>query len=436
MAFVLTPQTKREIDQASSDAIKNEFSKLSSNFSVNKWVKDTNTLRLDTIEAIKNNTFTSDDMAEYIAASTITHLHDAWVFFGRGISALLNGDTVSARHMAYYSELRSAMSILATEGIAIFKTKHYYIDSSAQYHPLSQQKGTHEMLWAAVEYWSTLDKARMVLLNSIKPLGITLNDWLLSGGINALIHLSSDIYKRIGIDLQNLANDHNIRNRLSYRPSSIHVNNAFGTVENYKFVNEVWKKLEPGYKELDLAVLKQIIDVLTNSGNIEDKSLFVNQILQNTLFTEERKRELLNYLLASDTDTIISRAMNTNSTVEDAIGDANNHFDVFSRTLLLLRIATGANYELMQSASIDLDDFNFWWHDIFEKKSFIAEVDQELEQCSMQDLWNDINDIAIENVSHIMSASQINLHRVKEELSYSLLLFGETERAMLWGLSS
>lgn len=54
----------------------------------------------------------------------------------------------------------------------------------------------------------------------------------------------------------------------------------------------------------------------------------------------------------------------------------------------------------------------------------------------MQDLWNDINDIAIENVSHIMSASQINLHRVKEELSYSLLLFGETERAMLWGLSS
>ncbi len=436
MAFVLTSQTEGEITQASSSAIKNEFSKLTSNFSVNKWVKNTNALRSDTIEVIKNNNFTNDDMADYIAASTITHLHDAWVFFGRAINALLNGDTVSARHMAYYSELRSAMSILATEGIAIFNTKHYYIDSSAQCHPLSQQKGTHEMLWAVIEYWSTLDKARTVLLNSIKPLGITLNSWLLSGGINALIHLSSDIYKCIGIDLKNLANDHNIRNRLSYRPSSIHVNTPLGTVENYNFVNEVWKKLEPGYKELDLAVLKQTIDVLTSSGNIEDKSLFVNQILQNTSFAEGRKSELLNYLLAPDMDTIISRAMNTNTSVDSAIADANNHFDVFSRTLLLLRIATGANHELMRSASIDLDNLNFWWHDIFEKKSFIAEVDQELEQCSMQDLWNDINDVAIENVSKTMSDSQINLYRAKEDLSYSSLLFGETERAMLWGLSS
>lgn len=436
MPFALSDQTQCEIAQASRDAVKNEFSKLDIHFATGKWINSNNTLSLDTVNVIKNNNFTNDEMAEYIAASTITHLHDAWVFFGRSINALMCGDTVSARHMAYYSELRSAMSILATEGIGIFNNVHYYIDSNANCHKLTQTKGTHDMLWAVIEHWSTLDKARDLLLNCIKPQGEILENWLVNSGVTALNHLTSDIYQYIGIDLKNLAKDHNIRNRLSYRPSLIHVNNNINIIDNCQFVNKLWEKLEPGFNNLDISLLKRVIDLLDNKSIIDKDQSYIERLLNNISISQEHKNELIAYFISSNTDEIISKAMNTNSSVDNAVSDQNNHFDILSRSLILLRIATGANQKLMRDASIELDDLSFWWQDIFYNKNFFEETNTSLESSVIQDLWSDINDIAMKDTIEVISNHSENLHTLKEELSYAMVLFGETERAMLWGLSS
>lgn len=434
MAFALSRESEDGVLLASRTALTNEFSKLKTNFSLQKWLRDTNRLNHNTANIIEAETFSDDEMKEYIAASTITHLHDAWSFFGRSIIAILNGDTVSARHMAYYSELRSAMSILATEGIGIFSQYHYFIDADSNSIKLPQKAGTHKMVWAILDHWSKQEKAKNLLFNCIKPYNKTLEEWLSAGGFVALNHLSSDMFKSIGIDLQNLAKDHDIRDRLSYRPSAIHVNTHVDWQANYKFITNIWKHLEPGFHSLDLALLKQIIDLLDSTNNIEKNNQFINSLLEHMNIAEESKEGLSNYLLSSEVDDVIIKAINVNDTVDDAIADDCNHLDVISRAFLLLRIATGANNLLMQEASVDCSQLDFWWKNIFKSKNIPLE--NETDEFIMDDLWSDIEDIALADIEPWINGSIDDLDTMKRELSYATILLSEGERAMLWGLST
>lgn len=67
------------------------------------------------------------NLAQYIAASVALHSNDGWSYLGRSVACLLAGDTHRALHLAYYAELRAAMSLLASAGIGIFNNQHFIV---------------------------------------------------------------------------------------------------------------------------------------------------------------------------------------------------------------------------------------------------------------------------------------------------------------------
>ena len=79
----------------------------------------------------KAGTKEADQLAEYVAASSILHCADGWSYLGRAMAAQLRGDIGAARHLAYYGELRGAISLLAAQGIGIFSGIHAALRSRA-----------------------------------------------------------------------------------------------------------------------------------------------------------------------------------------------------------------------------------------------------------------------------------------------------------------
>jgi len=63
---------------------------------------------------------TDAQMISLVAACGPNHCLDGWSYLSRSVSALVARDGHSAKHMAYYAQLRAAMSMLAVSGVGIF----------------------------------------------------------------------------------------------------------------------------------------------------------------------------------------------------------------------------------------------------------------------------------------------------------------------------
>ena len=152
------------IAQSSPTGIQVAFNRLSGNFSSNTWLDSSNRYRLSTIQNINtdiasgdiNNPPNNDALSEYIAASAPLHCLDGWSFLGRALECHTRGDFDSSRHLAYYAELRSAMSLLASEGIGIFQNKHFFVDVNGRCNYIPINRGTHQIAWDALEEWAKL----------------------------------------------------------------------------------------------------------------------------------------------------------------------------------------------------------------------------------------------------------------------------------------
>ena len=125
----LNHQQKKILRTASNDSVINVLAGLNRCFRRNRWVSSTNRYIVKTIPKLKrhnlNDVNHNRDLASYIAVSAILHCFDGWIYLGNAISALSSGDAHTSHHLAYYAELRAAMSLLAGEGIGVFSNKHY-----------------------------------------------------------------------------------------------------------------------------------------------------------------------------------------------------------------------------------------------------------------------------------------------------------------------
>ncbi|MDD5359105.1 MAG: hypothetical protein PHI02_02455 [Sulfurovaceae bacterium] len=431
---ILSPTCKIQIDQASRRALTNEFSGLTSNWANSKWFAN------DT----KN--------AQYLAASSIAHLQDAWSYFGKAIYSTLNNDTYTARHMAYYAELRAAMGLLASEGIGIFNNKHYFLDSTGIFQRFNDiyidsrgntknELGTHQMVWLVIEHWSTQNKARKLLEKITTIEGISLQTWVNKYKTQQWGSLTHQLFKEIGLDLQHMAQDRDIRNGVSYRPSEVSFPNPINTNENYKYVSEIWNLLEPSaggsFHNLDKFVLKHVLSLLKNNDPMMDDKKYLKKIylmLESNLSNKASIKSYLAFLSSIQSSSIIAHAMTTHPNINAALSDPKNHLQVLSRTVLLLRIATGAIQLLMKDASVNLTHIQFWTTKIIQQNG-LSPI-SSLPLSGFEDLWSDIADIALSDVESWIKSGNNDFNEMKRELSYSTLLLSEGERAMLWGLST
>lgn len=119
-----------------------------------EWLSKSNKYLLKTIQTIYDDSvarpprIVSKYLKDYIAISSILHCKDAWDYYSNSISAMLEGNMSNAIHLAYYAELRATVSFLASEGIGIFNSKHYYVNGAGKCvkFAFTRDIGTHKFV--------------------------------------------------------------------------------------------------------------------------------------------------------------------------------------------------------------------------------------------------------------------------------------------------
>lgn len=385
--MTLAPAGLNAIGQAHSSAISDGLGRLSAQFANGRLLSDRNHYRVDFITKLQADAqagvVRSADLASYIAISAPLHCCEAWAFLGRAIACHLRGDSDAARHLAYYAELRGAMSLLATQGIGIFNTRHFAITAQgASLEILSQppRRGTHVVAWDALEAWADLSSATDLVAGIVRPVGISIQQWVdsIPGGASWQ-PIATDWLRRLGLDLHRLSQDRAARNEASYRPTHLRRRHTLPCRTAAEAAAELWRLLEPAsslsFPQLDRFLLRLTIEIAfkATSGSSHRQapvrfSNFVGTIVDANLAENERSRWrqfLLRAIEPRDPKIIDLVRLNPNNLLtfdaERAIAQADHHLAVIGRALILARLASGATRKLLVDSATTFDDLAFWW---------------------------------------------------------------------------
>jgi hypothetical protein len=126
--------------------------------------------------------------------------------------AFLNNEQGNAIHLAYYSELRAALSLFSGSGLRISMDDGFWIDNSGAKQALPPHK-THMLAWASWQEWVKRPDSKTLLESQVRILpATTLADF----GPRLRQFDPGLVLGTWGFDLINLQDDHHSRNRASY----------------------------------------------------------------------------------------------------------------------------------------------------------------------------------------------------------------------------
>lgn len=448
----LPDQHKDILDECSGEALREHFERVVSKTKINNaWLSSENRYSIDTIERIKKDT-TGDlepdaaELNEYIAASILPHSLDAWSYFGRAVGVMLNGDLNTAKHLLYYSELRSALAILASQGIGVFDRKHFVINSIDSVLKISNVQ-THDFAWKALDYWTTQLDAPNILLEKIYPeKNVNLDNWLQEFSI--FDSTREDLIKKflleVGFDLKSYTEDHDARNLVSYRPTSL----GELSVDSYQTILErikqCWKLCEPStsnsFKKLDELLLKKLLQVSFKGTHKYKKSYlqahkqFADKLilmLENLGIGNLRKKYWKNYLLStSSNDEVFSIIENNRD-----INSSNYIFGMLFRSLFLLRINSLLSKNCITSSrGASMGDLKFWTDRIIKNAGLANDIDTV---SYFSDFWEDISD-QLKDLDQWIEKEELDINHYNFQISnpISVPRFSSFERVCLWGVAS
>ncbi len=393
------------------------------------------------IDQTKINTF--------LAASSLSHLLDGWMYLSNAFDAVINGDESTAIHLAYYAELRSAMSILATEGVGVFSDKHlgaFASNTNAEY-PTNYFKTpggkyvvpkspTHTFVWDAMDKWSNstlkpnADILKIFKVNSRDFYDLTEHFHPATSGSTLMsVRTIKSWLKDWCFDIKSYKNDRKARNDASYRPQRIqHFDKNIDFQNIINDLNKYWSVISPSgsdkFSLLDRYLLRKLYSnlfiELGSPGNRKEliENAF-NQIGVNgsTLF------DFLNFEHPFTSDHLI---------FEQAAIKKTTPMSIIARATLLLRVSVGLVSQLYHEGGINKNNLEFVWNNygidcgFWNSGNIPADFNNLWAnvQPLFDDLTNDINTPG--NDLSIFSISQ----RKPEELYH----FGQINRACLWGL--
>lgn len=87
-----------------------------------------------------------------LAAEQLVHLVEGWRYAAAATNSVLSHATDQALHLAYYAELRAAMSLFAWSGIRVKQGAYYYLDSNGNQVRTAPQR-THDAVWGLWKEW-------------------------------------------------------------------------------------------------------------------------------------------------------------------------------------------------------------------------------------------------------------------------------------------
>ncbi|WP_329767942.1 hypothetical protein [Stenotrophomonas muris] len=274
------------------------------------------------------------DDAGLLAGAHVSHMLEAWRYFGAAVNALLVNSPHNAIHFAYYAQLRSAMSIFSGEGVYVQQDSYFYLDSHGRKQAF-MAGGTHSFVWKFWKEWIKSQSAEDLIGRNIKlmPL-VTLSDIALSprpGGV----------LERWGFDLSVGATDRNARNAASYDSKAPYPIPVL-TDEHIAIVRSIWRLLlsDDSAVAFDAAFVRYLVDLAVSDadaagradGNPITKEEQLEQIAtQVASATGEDSAALLRRLSDPTGDYLLFQA---------ASEPSQEVVNVLARALFLVRIAT------------------------------------------------------------------------------------------------
>jgi hypothetical protein len=358
------------------------------------------------------------DLLEVIAVRGPLHAIDGWTYLGRALSALLAGQAHAARHLAYYAELRAALSILASSGIGVFNRRNAVIDSTGAVHLLDDH-GTHDMAWLALAEWSTMPSSLERLIGPINFAGTSLLDpfreFFPADVSTALGHLMIEW----GFDLEQGVTDRDQRNWSSYQPTALGPITT-NPANDAAFLTMFWNACRPNGVELERHLLRILLET-------EARSHFLTVADYEQRY--DRLHDGVKAVVPFDFLKRVTDPMDHDFLIQMSVKTLPAPpYAMMCRAALLLRLATGMAEDQLRAAGVQpFHHFQAWWQDFGASHGLWA---PGMPPAASADLWSDI-DLALEE-----SASAPTGHRLEwvTALAGNAVRVCETERAALWGL--
>ncbi len=380
-------------------------------------------------------------LAEYVAASAILHCSDGWGYLGRAMAAQLQGDVGASRHLAYYAELRAAMSLLASQGIGVANYKQVVIKQSGEV-DVVKQKGTHLFTWDALTVWSDSRSSAIAFAEIIQPADVPLSEWLEPiAGAPVTAATGRAFLLGWGLDVGRFALDRDARNESSYQPQTLRGADPPTSSRAAEFGRDFWDLFQPEgagkFGRLDRYLLRRTLErqfesqkgktVAAHQGQFAG---YVQHAIGNVQPTIP-PHQLEGFLTrASDPGdpTLLSDA-ETHGKVEDP----EDHLQVMARAALLLRAASGFARQLLEEANLSYAEYEWWAAQIAAGRALAGDR-SSLE--SPDDLWADIGDAIVDLDAKITGGETSTYLQLHETCAREVTLLGGCERIALWSLAA
>lgn len=305
-------------------------------------------------------------IGEYVASSCFLHSYDSFSYLSAAWNATLQGDSSTAVHLAYYSELRSAMCLLACDGIGVFDDSHCVVDNAGNAAHIIGAGRTHSFCWEAYNWWSSSPNASSVL-NSVVIDGYSIVDWLTAfpSGV-AILARSSDYLQSIGLDIALLAeSDQRLRGRASYRPRAIEGIAPRIVSDDLLLVRTLGESLVgpdgPRNGNIGLLILCAVLrQSFENNHGINSQGRFpqfereVKIMIKEMPLSATTQMFMDKYCLTDPLPTIpvLSNALGTNAIAFEGI---------LTRASLLCYHSVLKVRQLLIDSGVTEDDLAFWW---------------------------------------------------------------------------
>ena len=287
----------------------------------------------------------NNDFADYLALATCGHMLDGWRYLSQSAFSLLSGARSHALHLAYYAELRAALSILAGSGIGILNQIHFAFNQTGSVDLFTGS--THPTAWAALGSWSNQSVNASKVIDCFSALNIPANDWANACNVNpSLSCITTEWLKNWSADLNVFTKDRELRNNASYRPNFC--SDAFNPLADHEL--HLIKNISSGcafsgnghFNDIDLLLIHDLCNkayrlLVGPSAGTQTKKSFIKNVVQSLQSSGKMDEALAKQaiILFNDPSKIISSDVIRYANVSNA-----TVIGVVSRAFLLLRLSS------------------------------------------------------------------------------------------------
>ena len=380
--------------------------------------------------------YSEQEVIEVVAATAPNHCMDGWTFLSRALGALLAGDTHTARHLAYYAQLRAGLSILGCNGIGIFNKINFVVDDAGKLHRLDMKKlrerglPTHSAVWEVLQHWAGEPQTAMEFAQAFEFRGVSLFDCI--GAIwpsSTSIPVISEVMGRWGIDLKRATDDHKRRNISSYAPHAF--NPASSNIPTrLELIHDIWLCLEPdgrgGFPSLDRHLLRRFLEFMQD----KQEKATGRRVVWSREFSK-LDPNIQEFISLEFLDRAEERADLTVFTHANERSVGNVHA-MICRALLLLSTATAVARTAFADAGFEplVDNLRPWFERVGIARGFWSD-DRKPEEIA--ELWDDVG-FAVLDLANWIASSPADQEVFLKSLSTQAVMLSQTERACMWGV--